>query len=460
MFRLYLCMGFYFLCSEVYAQLQTANWYFGNNLGVTFSNNPPTVLSNGSTATVEGSAVISDASGNLLFYTDGETAFDRLGNAMPNGTSLYGAYSSTQSAIIVPDPGDTSKYYVFTAPEWDPPVPFPLAYSVVDMSLNAGFGDITIKNSALLADATEKLTAVKHSNGTDYWIIAHQYDNSNFYAYQLTAAGVMAPVVSAAGTAIYYSDFDGIGYMKVSPCGEYLALAALGTSFLELFDFNASTGVVSNPVHLGNFFSATYTGVYGVEFSPASTKLYASLMTPGIVLQYDLSAGSAAAIIASVDTIGISPSDGNGALQLAPDGKIYMVKHEDGFLASINNPEAAGAACNYVENAVNMNIPLNDCLGLPNFVTSYFCGLATGIPVHANAKSIISYPNPVTDVLHIKGAGNLFSTLVVYDSNGRQMLKKSFSSNEAINMTNWKAGIYMAVIFDHTGIIFKEKIAR
>ena len=65
---------------------QGNNWYFGAYAGLTFNTNPPTALTNGSLLSEEGCATMSDAQGNLLFYTDGQTVYNKNHLAMPNGT--------------------------------------------------------------------------------------------------------------------------------------------------------------------------------------------------------------------------------------------------------------------------------------------------------------------------------------------------------------------------------------
>ena len=89
-------------------------WYFGIDAGLDFKTEPPTILTDGKVNTWEGCASISDASGNLLFSTDGITIWAKDQSVMPNGSNLLGNPSSTQSAIIVPDPGNANLYYVFT----------------------------------------------------------------------------------------------------------------------------------------------------------------------------------------------------------------------------------------------------------------------------------------------------------------------------------------------------------
>ena len=127
---------------------------------------------------------ISENNGDLLFYTDGITVWDKQHNIMPNGTGLTGDSSSTQSAIIVPKPGDVSIFYIFTVD--DLAGPNGLRYSEVNMTLNGGNGDITNqKNIELNAFTTEKISAVKHANGIDFWVVTHDWNNNNFFTIKI-----------------------------------------------------------------------------------------------------------------------------------------------------------------------------------------------------------------------------------------------------------------------------------
>ena len=74
---------------------------------------PPTGLTDGALDTNEGSATISDENGNLLFYTDGSSAYDRNGDVMLNGNFLGGNSTTTQSGVIVPRPGLTKLILYF-----------------------------------------------------------------------------------------------------------------------------------------------------------------------------------------------------------------------------------------------------------------------------------------------------------------------------------------------------------
>ncbi|HXC04738.1 MAG TPA: hypothetical protein VNZ86_08285 [Bacteroidia bacterium] len=346
------------------------HWQFGFHNALDFSSGNP-VSSSSPLYTESGSASMSDpVTGAMLFYTDGDTVWNRNNIPMPNGTGLLGGNGgATQAALIIPKPGSTTVYYLITSDYGNYTGTQGIHYSVVDMSLNSGLGDISVKNNLLTSPpATEKLTAVRHCNGTDYWIITRP-DNSNaFHAYLLSASGINpVPVVSNAGTVQQTSANGGVGYLKASPNGHKLAYAIEYVSVFELVDFDNGTGVVSNPV------SITYPGTignngthlpYGIAFSPDNSKVYVSDFK-GFIFQYDLSSANPALILASQATINTGLY-GLGAIQLAPDGKIYLTVYAQHFLSVINNPN--NTLCNFQQHGVFLAAADSGGFGLPNFI--------------------------------------------------------------------------------------------
>ena len=367
---------------SISAQAEASKWYFGINAGLDFSSGNPIALTNGELVTDEGCATISENNGDLLFYTDGITVWDKQHNIMPNGTGLTGDSSSTQSAIIVPKPGDVSIFYIFTVD--DLAGPNGLRYSEVNMTLNGGNGDITNqKNIELNAFTTEKISAVKHANGIDFWVVTHDWNNNNFLSYQVTTAGVnIVPVISSVGEEHGDNGLDSKGYLKISPDASRLALASWsGNSVVEIFDFDNTTGIVSNPILIGNGFFSTgpASGAYGIEFSPDSNLLYVTDQnflfgfTTSRLFQFDLTLSTANDMINSVTTL-YDDSDTNtilGALQLAVDGKIYIARAQEQFLDVIENPDEIGFASNYSQNAVSLGNRFCGA-GLPPFISSFF----------------------------------------------------------------------------------------
>ncbi len=362
------------------AQQQDWNWYFGNNAALNFSSGNPTSVSGSALATQEGSASISDAIGNLLFYTDGSSVWDRNNNYMPSAIgTLLGDGSSTQSGVIVQKPGSSTLYYIFTADQGGYGGPNQgINYSIVDMTLNAGNGDVSTLNSPILVPSVEKITAVRHCNGVDVWIIIHGWLDNNFYAYLLTSTGLSAtPVTSAVGsvyvnTSGFYNET--IGYMKVSPNGRKVGCAVYyEMNIAEVFDFDNSSGVLSNAItiNLGPP-QNTSDGPYGLAFSPNSQVMYVGYynnVPNSIIYQYDISSNVQSTVIASQYPIPVTDAT-LGALQLAVNGKIYVSEYGLTHLNAINNPDVLGIGCNYTQNAVALTT--GTCsYGLPNFVDAF-----------------------------------------------------------------------------------------
>ncbi|MBK7872310.1 MAG: hypothetical protein IPJ74_17360 [Saprospiraceae bacterium] len=223
-----------------------------------------------------------------------------------------------------------------------------LRYSVVDFSSNPlGVVDASYMNQLLQMPVAEKLTAIQDANGS-YWVIAHDFKDTTlstighrFFAYHITSNVLPilnTPVISKVGS-VYEQVGSGNankytmaqGQMKLSPDGKRLAVAVSSGgnrnySFVELFDFDSSTGLISNPLR---FNAPTPLGTpYGIEFSPNNNFLYISYNFAGEqqIQQIDLinppmNGAALNTLPMGVKNLIINPSSINysvGALQLAP----------------------------------------------------------------------------------------------------------------------------------------------
>lgn len=376
-----------------YAQNYTVNWYFGVNAAINFAGGIATPFT-GALNTNEGCSVASDSAGAIMFYTNGITIWDKSDAIMPNGDSLLGGISSTQSALVVPNPGNVQQYYVFTVDEIGGPNGF--RYSIVDMALNGGMGDVITKNVLVLSNVTEKLTGVWQLGTNNFWITVHEWGSDAFYSYNLTPAGLQTtPVISNAGIVHNTSQIQNTyGQMKFNTCGTKLALATGYQDVIEVFDFDPATGVVSNAISL-----PMGDHVYGIEFSKDAQLLYATCYDPGASLvQFDLSQGTQSAIMASKTVLSTTPD--LYALQIALDGKIYVCKSFSQYLGVINDPAQLGTACNYVDLGLDLDPNFNGitaALGLPGFVQSSFKAeviCSTGLNDMVSSEDLTIYPNP------------------------------------------------------------------
>lgn len=329
------------------AQRLNNQWRFGNaGGGISFNTTVPAAATGAAISTGEGSASVADpVTGQLLFYTDGVTVWNRNNAVMLNGTGLTGGtagmLSSTTAAMICPRPGNAQQYYIFTIDEQSSNNG--LRYSLVDMGLDGGLGGIVVgsKNISMINTSSEKIQVVPHANGNSLWLVTHVPPNT-LASFLVNAAGVSsAPVFSTLGNG----HGNGAGHMKINKQFTQLAMGNFFESDIELFDFDWATGQFSNFrrwdfIPGGGF-------IYGVEFSPDGSRLYASNL--GDVIQYDLSSGNLATIASSAVVIANQPFALPGTLQLGPDHRIYVAA---GSIDRIDCPNNLGTASSYQLNAV------------------------------------------------------------------------------------------------------------
>lgn len=372
------------------AQPENSNWAFGYNGGLNFSVYGVTATK-GHTGHYEGSASISDQNGQLLFSTDGQRVMDRTGAVMPNGMGLKGQHSSTQAALIVPFPGtNCRKYIIFSVPTVVNTVVANrnLYYSVVDMSLNGGMGDVTsVKNVLLQTRVAEKIAGVVGTPG-GFYVVAHGYDetslndpiNRTYFVSKITSTGV----TNLANTANTMTPFSvgnahavcpglnpgvapGEGQMKISPNRQWIA-SAVGVGFVEVVRFNPNNGNVSNPSTIKfsacqpSPYFASY-GAYGVEFSRDSLSLYAT------------TSGNSNSELVKITNFASSPQSSTrvfpatfpnpvsfGALQMGPDQRIYAARDGEMRLGVINSTGS------YNDNGATLLNATKSQWGLPSLV--------------------------------------------------------------------------------------------
>jgi len=354
-----------------YAQHESSEWYFGKLAGMSFQSDPPVPLSDGALVTTEGCSSISSPEGDLLFYTDGITIYNKDHEEMQNGTGLSGNSSATQSGIIVPVPDDPDLYYVFTVSnlDWNS-TSEGFRYSLVNMQLDGGNGAVVSgkKNIPLFGSTTERITSVKNYNESGIWVIGHEWESNRFISYLVTNSGIdNNPVNSDVGEYHGTHINNGKGYMKASSSGDRIAVAIQNMDIIQVFDFNNVTGDITNPITL-----PAGVGPYGVEFSKDSRYLYGDERNGVNLYQWDLESGDENAVINSREVVGVLEENIGGALQMAPNSKIYIAHKSQNYLSVIHSPENGGVACNFEYAAFDL---CEGCLskeGLPSFIQSFF----------------------------------------------------------------------------------------
>ncbi|MFA6059747.1 MAG: T9SS type A sorting domain-containing protein [Taibaiella sp.] len=404
------------LCSVagLYAQpawtlKENYNWKFYQNGGLSFINNNPVADTSSarwnyttSSGTVEAvnTASVSDAQGNLLFYTDAYHVWDKNHHPMPNGNDLQTG-NALEATLILPVLENHDQYYIvhmsgiITLLGADPDA-YQLRYTKVDMTLNNGLGDVVTsqKNILIASNLSGSMKAIP-GNDCNIWLVTHDLYNTQFKVFEINASGInTTPVTSNVGNGVvgFMGPLSFIGNMAVSHDRSRLAFAQYGgdlVPIIELFDFNPSTAAITNAAVID---TVAFIAGYSLCFSPNNSKLYFSMLNPGetypnnpnnlhiesSLFQYNISAGTPAAINNSRVLLSDSISSYNNVMRLGPNGKIYLASSYGGdtsttsgyfyagnqdpsnysgppfqaYVGCIQNPDVVGAGCNFNRKAV------------------------------------------------------------------------------------------------------------
>ncbi|MEO0468606.1 MAG: T9SS type A sorting domain-containing protein [Bacteroidota bacterium] len=341
-----------------YSQNEGLIWHFGDGASLDFSSGTPVAGSGSNIFARDNSSTVSDINGNLLFYTNGETIYNSLHAVMSNGNAIGGHQSGGQPAVILPQPGSSGIYYVFTVGQYASSAGF--RYTIVDMNQAGGLGAVTAKGVLLTATSTERIDVTRNPANNSYWVLTHGWGNNQFYAYELSSSGLnLTPVTSSIGSIHsggVPSGYNAMGQMTFSKDGSKLVCGIYSMGRFELFDFDNLTGVVSNMVAITG-----HPNAWGAAFSPDGTRLYVSRWLDDKVWQLNLQAGNATAVNASSTVVGTAtfslPVSGAyrvGYLQLGPDDKLYIAKFDQADISVIDNPNNLGTACGFVDVGVNL----------------------------------------------------------------------------------------------------------
>ncbi|MFD2202129.1 gliding motility-associated C-terminal domain-containing protein [Shivajiella indica] len=371
-------------------------WYFGDGAGLDFNPDPdnpdgPLPRPVGHNRDIPaGTTTISDETGQVLFFTDGQSVWDLNGDLMENGDDIGGDNTASESVIAVPIPQNQTVFYVFTT-QSSANGSNQVKYSVVDIKTEnpTGVGSVVTKDNFLFSPSTEHSAAL--ASGDTTWVMFHELGNNTFRAYPVSQFGIGQPVFSSVGSNHNFN--TGVGSMKFSPDGSQLAITIQegNCSRLEIFDFNQQTGRMTEYALLD---LGCGDEIYGLEFSQDASRIFVSYSNgSGRIEEFliktpleqreedgpdpDLSCGSCfenASTRAARENCILSSSIRNnlttagpfGSLQIGPDGQIYVSRPGQGTITRIQ----PGANCDdsfYDEQGVNLEGGTMN-LGLPAFV--------------------------------------------------------------------------------------------
>ncbi len=370
-----------------------SHWVINREV-LNFNTSPAQSTWNNFIQMTEGMATASDpVTGELLFYSTGFSCYNRNHEVMPNGDTLLGngsglgSGSTSQGVTIVPMIDSPGKYYLFslsgpTDESWGSAMPGVLYYSVVDMSLEGGKGNVVAsrKNIQLVKDSLSEGMIAIPGNNCDIWLMVHDAFRPVFRAFHITAAGIDPnPVLSHAGADL---NVYVVGGMTLSPNRERIAVTSYtplcmvggidSVAGMLLCKFDPNTGQVSEAIPIEKNLQG-----WMAAFSPDNTKLYLCsydlLTAVNAIQQYSIEKHDTASINASKSLVA-NVRNTFCYLRLYND-TIYFPDYDSTelvhYLSSINKPNLKGSLCAYQEATVPL-INNNSPQGLPSDVVYPF----------------------------------------------------------------------------------------
>jgi hypothetical protein len=496
-----------FLISSVHlalAQDMNSIWIFGDSAGIDFRNTAiPVPIS--SSIDSRGSCVsISDSTGNLKLYAatlhylnnDWDARVFNSNNQIIAGCDSITGANWYAELVLIPKPGYANQYYLFSVGE-DGVNNGGCYYSIIDISLNNGQGAMLAQNIQINnANSGDCLTAVKHGNGRDWWIINKLSTHTTvshlnrFYVYLVTGDSVYAPQIHDLSGA-YDADLQKVIW---HPSGnKFMLINQAG--YMSEFDFDRCSGTIGLsrdifPEQTANYNRFFWEGAY----SPSGSIFYVTTQPVSIsdteyLLQYNLNAVD---IPLSCDTLdGLSFPIESGAIRLGPDNKIYVSRYYNwGFpfypypdsvrnyvnenLSVINNPDSLGAACDYQPFGFYLN-GKRTYYGLPNN-PSYSLGplIGSSCDTILNSRDEISYksamilitPNPASDRIFInsKYLKGVYAELEIFNSSGQLVYRMRLEvypggyATHGIDVSNFEDGVYLVTIKTNNNYIYGKFI--
>jgi len=370
-----------------------STWLFGEGAGIRFVNDAGQFLDSAEVWTqapqqsiVEGVGIFCDSvNGRLLYWTSPRDIRSAQGfrNLPPISTDV--GTSSSQGGIMVP---------------WHTPFygnNLVYAHLVPDRTFNVGRLDpvLDVDRAVVIDQSTTPpsvpgFRAYVGAYSTERVCAARKPDSSGYLIYTITDAGVLVvrnETVLPDGTPSENRwplgrSFSTYGQMKVSRSGRMLAIAdGQGVLLIDVDPMTGRPGTLRTVPLLmmpALRFGQADMYAYGCAWATNERFLYLTVRyavlnqaSYAAVVQIDASAAFANAIANSsvlLDTVRISEST-PPALQLGPDGRIYMPNGR--YLSVIRTPNRAGTRCGYVANHLDL-APRRARSGLPSCVESDF----------------------------------------------------------------------------------------
>jgi hypothetical protein len=486
-----LISGILLLAVHTQAQKHDRQWVFPVSAGIDWNDSLNPVTYNGAPQVNQAmtTASIADSAGNLLFYaqgfafaTAGGRVYNRLHQTMLNGDSILGDPWCNNAFIILPAPNQSNKFYLITTTRSSSSGYSFIYYSIIDMTGDGGLGEVISRdNTTINEEMNEKISACKHANGRDWWIITSATVNDHFNIFLLDPTGFNLHHQQTIGppTAKYY-----IGSSAFTRDGLKFIALGLQSSSINIFDFDRCTGQLSNYRQAGENSFSQANAYFGLAISPQGKYLYTTaIYAPHKkAYQFDITAIdplSTKQLINFYPDTGISSSVNYLTHCLGPDGRIYFGKGNP-YIPNANTPftqsldavlypDSPGVACAYTSGYLNLggNFSSGGLPNMPNYqlgpVVGSLCDtIFTAVGHQKLEKYITVYPNPSGGVFNfeLRQAGDAIRQIKIYNSQGKLLPEQPQCGGtcSTIDMGKQPTGLYYYRCTTTTGKTYTGKL--
>ena len=331
------------------AQLENHNWFFGQNSLLNFED--PVNLETTASLDAPGLRVpsgISDSDGNPLFYTDGENVFDANGDVMPNGDFD----TMREESLVHPDPFDPSRFYVVRSSSTG------TDYSVVDMDLNGGLGDL-VEDEKEVFISQDYARLISTSNATDNgrWLIL--ISNAGFGSDLFINVYEVLPGGGFELDAGNVFDYTFAGWQEfiddaaITRDCDLLAISFKGHYFV-LFGFDNETGTVTEYFDFAANTFDSFNAISRIELSPSGQYLYV-MGENSQLSRFDISSLDQPTVESTQESIS-EELNSMTDIKLGPDDRLYLLGNGSTRIDALDNIEGNNNTIEYEASVFEQSI--------------------------------------------------------------------------------------------------------
>ncbi|GAL86085.1 hypothetical protein MYP_3314 [Sporocytophaga myxococcoides] len=352
---------------NAFGQVKIKNLFFNSPTNIikgNFSTNgfqvTKTNISSGSSmGDSEGIAHVEDKNGNIIIWVNASGVYDKSGTLMPGSIGIAAHPSSTEIGIC-PVPSDTNKFYII----YNSQLCSGLYYSIVDMRLRGGLGEVVALNKQLDLgnNFAEGLEIIRIPCTNKYWLIIYQC-YTGFKRFLIDETGIHSSVLIHSFDSGNHGGRGELDYHDGK-----LGYAMTFTNKAFFADFDPVSGTLTKPLEI-NFPASN--GMYGLEFSPDASiafltdwdnKDFSGNVNGPNLFRYNFTTATidSYAIKNNGADCGSNDVRGLGQIELGSDGKLYIPHMGGCQISVIENPTFPAPVFSLIDAGVILSAGVSD----------------------------------------------------------------------------------------------------